>query len=406
MPTPMPPSVLQKAGRQSVSAPKKEQQTPEARLDALTSLRFIAAAMIVVSHTAGYFYLDPHEVIKNLPLAQGVSFFFILSGFILTHVYQDLSGFKSTLHFLSARIARVYPVYIVTAILTYAILPASMIAKDPVGMLQTAVTQLCMVHGWIPERFFYFSVNSPSWSISTEFFFYLAFPILVLNIRKNWLTKLCLLTLLPVSLIIASHILHLPTLGEAEQVSTHGLLYINPLSRIFEFYLGMLTCLLVSRIKLREPDRVVTTFVEVAAIAVIVGVIMNIEPLMFRCGLTNAFPTLSLYLKYCGNTFGYVLLIAAVSLERGFIARILRAAPLVFLGEVSYSVYLIHFPLFAWFNNNHALFATTARILRYGIYWASLLALSTLSFMFLEKPARKFLRRVFTNWIGGTGASA
>jgi peptidoglycan/LPS O-acetylase OafA/YrhL len=398
-------SVLEKQIRDKQVLAPKNKQAQEARLDALTSLRFIAAAMIVISHTVGYFYLDPHEVVKNLPLAQGVSFFFVLSGFILTYVYQDLSGLKATLHFLAARIARVYPVYIITAIVAFAIFPGSMVAKKPLGMLETAATQLFMVHGWIPERFFYFSINSPSWSISTEFFFYLAFPLLVLNIRKNWIVKLAILALLPVSLIVASQICHLPTLGEAEQVSTHGLLYINPLSRIFEFYLGMLTCLVVSRLKQREPDRAVTTFVELAAVALIVAVIMNIEPLMFKSGLTTKFPTLSLYLKYCGNMLGYVLLIGAVSLERGLVAQIMRAPLLVFLGEVSYSVYLIHYPLFAWYNNNHLLFATTPRIMRYSIYWAALLGLSTASFLFLEKPARKFLRRLFTRWIDGKEAA-
>ena len=357
--------------------------------------------MIVVSHTLAYFYLDPHEVVKNLPLAQGVSFFFVLSGFILTYVYQDLTGIKATLHFLAARIARVYPVYFITAIVTFAVFPGSMIAKEPLGILKTVATQLFMVHGWLPERFFYFSVNSPSWSISTEFFFYLAFPVLILNLRKSWMLKLGILTLFPATLIVASQVLNLPLLGDAEQISTHGLLYINPLSRIFEFYLGMLTCLVVAQLKQREPDKVVTTFVELAATALIIGVIMNIEPLMFKCGLTAKFPTLSMYLKYCGNTLGYVLLIGAVSLERGLVAKIMRAPLLVFLGEVSYSVYLIHFPLFAWYNNNHLLFATTPRILRYGIYWAALLGISTASFLFLEKPARKFLRNIFTQMIEG-----
>ena len=67
--------------------------------------------MIVVSHSAGKFNCDPHNTIENLPLAQGVSFFFVLSGFILTYVYKDLAGLKQTMHFLAARVARVWPVF-------------------------------------------------------------------------------------------------------------------------------------------------------------------------------------------------------------------------------------------------------------------------------------------------------
>src|SRR5271156_303732 len=73
----------------------------ESRIDALTSLRFIAAAMIVVTHSVTIFSMDPTGNIAKLPLSQGVSFFFVLSGFILTYVYKRLDGWKATLRFLS-----------------------------------------------------------------------------------------------------------------------------------------------------------------------------------------------------------------------------------------------------------------------------------------------------------------
>ena len=104
----------------------------ESRLDSLTALRFIAAAMIVVSHSAGKFNMDPRMTIENLPLAQGVSFFFVLSGFILTYVYRDLSGFKQTLHFLAARIARVWPVFFFSGVATYFLTPGFNAAENSV----------------------------------------------------------------------------------------------------------------------------------------------------------------------------------------------------------------------------------------------------------------------------------
>lgn len=139
-----------------LAARQSKPKTGEAKLDSLTSLRFIAAAMIVVSHSVGHFHLDPHQVVENLPLAQGVSFFFVLSGFILTYVYQDLQGLKPFMHFLAARIARVWPVFFVAAVLTFAVWPATMLAKSPSAIAQTIAAQfLCCMAGSLKGSFIF-----------------------------------------------------------------------------------------------------------------------------------------------------------------------------------------------------------------------------------------------------------
>src|SRR5271156_4621346 len=84
------------------------------KLQALTSLRFFAAAMLVVFHSAPQICPEWSDfVLHKLALNQGVSFFYVLSGFILTYVYPNLQGRESIVKFLRARIARVYPVYVV-----------------------------------------------------------------------------------------------------------------------------------------------------------------------------------------------------------------------------------------------------------------------------------------------------
>src|SRR5215211_4335877 len=81
------------------------------RLDGLTSLRFIAASMIVLSHTTILFGL-PYAWLDPLPLDHGVSFGFVLSGFILAYVYPSLSWQKAP-RFWWARIARLWPAHLV-----------------------------------------------------------------------------------------------------------------------------------------------------------------------------------------------------------------------------------------------------------------------------------------------------
>ena len=75
------------------------------KLDALTSLRFFAAAMIVLVHSNPVF--GAMGLAESLPLDQGVSFFFVLSGFILAYNYPVLVGEADILAFLKARIARI-----------------------------------------------------------------------------------------------------------------------------------------------------------------------------------------------------------------------------------------------------------------------------------------------------------
>src|SRR5690242_19654398 len=91
----------------SVAAQKK--------LYALTSLRFVAAALIVLGHSQGTFGI-PKDAWAPFVMSQGVSFFFVLSGFILTYVYPSLKLFGIR-RFLLARFARIWPAHITAFIL-------------------------------------------------------------------------------------------------------------------------------------------------------------------------------------------------------------------------------------------------------------------------------------------------
>src|SRR5580765_5922555 len=85
------------------------------KLEVLTSLRFFAAALIVVQHSRGSFGL-PEQWGEPFMFDQGVAFFFVLSGFILTYVYPSLDTFGRR-RFVLARIARVWPAHVAALIL-------------------------------------------------------------------------------------------------------------------------------------------------------------------------------------------------------------------------------------------------------------------------------------------------
>ncbi|EUA92514.1 acyltransferase family protein [Mycobacterium ulcerans str. Harvey] len=154
--------------------------------------------------------------------AQGVDLFFILSGFVLTWNYLDRMGHswstRATLHFLWLRLARVWPVYLVTmhlaALLVIMTLHVGHVPLPEVGQL-TAVSyirQVLMVQLWFQPFFDDSSWDGPAWSISAEWLAYLLFGALVLVIfrmthatrARNLMWLAFAASLPPVILLLAS----------------------------------------------------------------------------------------------------------------------------------------------------------------------------------------------------------
>lgn len=202
-------------------------------LAALTSLRFFAALAIVIHHCNGVFW----TAADLGPLDAGVSFFFVLSGFILTYMYHDTVAEKfDWRRFYTARFARIWPLHVVCLILTIAFVTV----PEPFdgGVL---VANSLMLHAWIPFDRYFFSYNYASWSISTELFFYLLFPF-VLQSSATWRYALLTFSLATVmAFVLWGATAHLPVWDTAgNHLSSTGMLYTNPLARFAEFLLGVI----------------------------------------------------------------------------------------------------------------------------------------------------------------------
>jgi peptidoglycan/LPS O-acetylase OafA/YrhL len=129
------------------------------RLDALTGLRFVAAFAIVLHHSRN---ILPGVIPPGWPLDHGVSFFFVLSGFILTHVYPSLQDRTAVAQFFVARIARIWPAHVVAMLLVIAVFGVSFVAQS--GTLPT-IANVLLLHAWVPLPKYFFGYNAPSWSI-------------------------------------------------------------------------------------------------------------------------------------------------------------------------------------------------------------------------------------------------
>lgn len=125
-------------------------------LRSLTSLRFFAAMLVVLSHLPGARFTEGYT---------GVTFFFVLSGFILSYNYAGrLDGTpRQARSFWISRVARVYPLHFLTMLVA---LPAAFLSSDTtLAFLGRLTAQLSLTQAAIPASDIYFSFNHPAWSL-------------------------------------------------------------------------------------------------------------------------------------------------------------------------------------------------------------------------------------------------
>lgn len=368
------------------------------QIKCLTSLRFFAAAMIVVFHSVNAFRVWDNKKIP-IPLGQGVSFFFVLSGFILTYVYPSLQGNHRIRDFYVARIARIWPAHLVTFLLVLWLVPFGGWVWN--GAWEIVAANLSLVHGWIPIASYYFSFNSVSWSISTEAFFYLVFPLLIYRLDSSWWWKLFCTAAFVVAMLFFTNVLKLtgydPT--NLSVVTAHGLVYISPLVRILEFVFGMALaslCLRWRELKVvaSSPAWLWTVF-EIGALGI--TILGGWYGTPFVCSLFNGRTQYSfaVYASACGSFPAFGLLIGVLSFERGLLSRLLSNGWLVLLGEISYSIYLFHQILIRWYEANRGLFASVPKTMLYIVYWLAVLGISFLVWSLVEKPCQRWIRSLF-----------
>jgi peptidoglycan/LPS O-acetylase OafA/YrhL len=208
-------------------------------LPSLTGLRALAALGVFGAHINGVLAASSVHTLYRF-FAQGtvgVSFFFVLSGFVLTWSRSEVSP----RHFYGRRIARIVPNHV----LTWGLAVVVLVAVET-GALQGghALASGLLVQAWIPDYHYFFAVNGVEWSLSDEVFFYAIFPLLATwafvmrpasNRRLLWIVLLAPLALGVVMQLIAPSGNDVPTTTVARWV-----VYIFPLARSLEFLAGVL----------------------------------------------------------------------------------------------------------------------------------------------------------------------
>jgi Predicted acyltransferases len=354
-------------------------------LKPLTSLRFVAAMMIVVYHAKNYFMWS---WIKHAPftLMMGVSFFFVLSGFILTHVYTS-KAMRSYGHFIRARIARLWPLHIATLILLVTTVKPDSITFDGPGVFSKWITlgfNLVLMQSLVPFVSYIYSWNAVSWSISTEMSFYLLFPFLLKNIRRTWGAKLIAAAFAFATLLICLLIIRTPFDGGINQLTIQSATYANPLTRCFEFCAGM-AAWVIWNTYVRDV-RISTLAWSSIELVVITMTALWLWKYYFVINAWLSDPNLSQVLRLSGSAWLFAILIICFASGRGYLGKLLSARICVFLGEISFAVYMAHQVLMkasiSWLPKESIHTPT---------FLCVLLIASTALHLCIEKPCRNIL---------------
>lgn len=258
----------------------------------------------------------------------GVAFFFVLSGFILTWTARDDD---SATRFLRRRLVKIYPNYVLAWCLAMLLFAAS---YTPVG---TAITNLFMLQVWVPDFQVNFSVDPPSWSLGTEFFFYALFPLVLLGVKriaaanlKYWACGVGL-AVLATPVLVYLVLPSAPAIPNEPTVSVvqYWVGYILPPTRLLDFVLGILVARMVMAGRWRGIGMVPATILLVGAYV------------------------LSAYLPYLYGQSALFVIPAALLIAAVAVADIegrwtpFRNRFMTWLGEVSFAFYLFHFIVLA-----------------------------------------------------------
>ncbi|HHF7372804.1 acyltransferase family protein [Legionella bozemanae] len=333
----------------------------------LTGLRGYAALWVFFLHLTGGGQGDTFAMKLASYGASGVTIFFVLSGFILSYVYSSkfakkTIGYRS---FMFARFARVYPLHLVTLIL-YSVFVWVGIDAQPSNTWKTFILNLTLLHAWGFTEFL--SWNQPSWSVSTEFFSYLLFPLFIRRLAKAPLWLLLIIMAIIYSQIRYSFYDALINWGIAHQFLNPGrqFTFSHGISLVLFFWAFLWGCIvyfLVEKLKKWVNNSVVYDILTLVGVSLILSF-------------------------YCATLWETVvpatLIIMGLSNNSGLSKLLFGNKLAFFMGKISYALYLSALMVQVILHPFH---------LPLVLDLAAAIVVATLLHYFIEQPARELLRK-------------
>ncbi|WP_260706222.1 acyltransferase family protein [Edaphobacter flagellatus] len=338
----------------------------------LTSIRFFAAFSVLLYHSLAT--LPVGSPFFRAVLGYGyvnVSFFFMLSGFILAIVYLKDDRPIEKRRFYLARFARIYPLYLAAMLLdTPHFFHAQLFLQHK--SIWQALGTFFATTGLVQTWFHLQGPNLPGWSLCAEAFFYLLFPFLgtLLWKARGWSI---------LSLFVLIYCAGLAVVFVIIKVQGHDGQGYHPVPHLFIFLLGILLA---------------RFFVQIAANPKWAQMLNTFAPLLFAGSIAGFLMIPLFHLKISEAQLQHGLLAplfsgVLLSLASGnrLLSSLFSARWLVTLGEASYGIYLLHVPLYTILRRPIERFGFPMFLL----YAAMTIALSVITYFQLEVPARRWI---------------
>jgi peptidoglycan/LPS O-acetylase OafA/YrhL len=380
-------------------------QSP-ARLQSLTGLRFFAALWVICYHQTSN-WLERVTALSPAPIRNllhtgyvSVGFFFVLSGFVLAHS-QHRPGAAivptSKLKFWWARATRIVPLYwlglLLAAPFAYRIALATHVKGGHVFLAESFAAASTMQQAWFPD--FATVWNPPGWSLSAEVFFYLCFPFFappVLRLERRPLLML-MFALFALGMLppLVAYLRDIPRFGRLPAIFSpepasgpwvRGVAF-SPLFRLTEFIFGIALC----RLRVLAEGRPLARRSRNWALGIIAAAF---------AALAFAAPYVPYPFLHNGllmPVWALVILVFADAAPNAW----LGGRVLVLLGEASYGMYILHFPVLAWLR---ALLRPLERVINHVpeammvVYLVVVTSSAVASFLFFESPLRRKLQNL------------
>ncbi|PYM24046.1 MAG: hypothetical protein DMD80_24610 [Candidatus Rokuibacteriota bacterium] len=302
-------------------------------LSGLTGVRFYAALFVYWYHVIliipGMYALAGRSLFLDAAEG-GVSFFFVLSGFILTYNYADVfrDGISAASYkrFIWDRLTKIYPVHFLALLL---VLPIATLSPQLRLDWRAVPLHLLLLQCFWPSSTPAFSsyLNVPSWSISCEWFFYLLGPVVMFLASGNRRRWVLVAVVMAYACGLGLFLWH----GQSDEARFYFVSRFAP-SRFVEFLLGVF----LARVFLTSSGQ---KLAGVSGLAQATGIGLLIAGAMSRPYVPWPLWGGLLYVP------GSILLVLGLAHDRGFFVAHLSRPWLNLLGRATFSLYLIHTPL-------------------------------------------------------------
>lgn len=315
----------------------------------------------------------------------GVDMFFVISGYIITSVIHSQMQNKSFsfIHFYSKRIKRILPLFYLVAVFSL-ILAYFLFTPDDFSSFADTLrySSAFIANIYFEKHSGYFAPTSETmpllhtWSLSIEEQFYFLWPVILLFFNKyiNKKTLIIILSIAVLSGAIYSEYLARTNISQA---------YYWIQSRAFELLIGATLSVILT--KNSKRDNIKSNIYKWFGYLGVICLIM----LFFNINKNSLFPGLNALLVVMATCF----IITATECTQKGISLFLCHPICVFIGKLSYSLYLWHWPVLAFYRYNYVSFGITGWL----VCAFSTIVLSLLSWTFFEKPLR--YAKVKDKWV-------